>query len=144
MLRDGARWTAIGVTAVLLGGCSDVQQDADAEAARVADHVLPAAADEVLTSSRATTSERRGAVAEAWFSEPDAAVTDSQGASTWVVRSRDGASLRVDVYRRVESASFFPPDRGESAWGLACRTYDVASTVTATPVDCPAGTPKAP
>ena len=143
-LMSSARWAAIGCAGILLAGCGEVRQDADTEAARVADHVLPGEVGNVLASSGASTPQQRGAAAEAWLSEPDPAVTDSQGGATWAVRSREGTSIRVDVYKWWESGSFFPPDQGEAAWGLACRSYDVAAEVTVRQVDCPEGTPEVP
>lgn len=130
--------------ALLLTGCSTIQQDADTEAARLADHVLPDALSQQLAKDEASAPATRGKAAEAWLSNPDPAIIEGQGGSTWAVRGRDGSSIHVDVYRYWESGSFFPPDRGKGAWGVACRTYDVAGDVTTRSVDCPPGTPDAP
>lgn len=133
---------ALAVAAVLLAGCSSVQQEADEAAARVADDVLPAALERAVAALGST--PERAAAAEAWLAEPDPAVTASQGGSTWVVRGREGSAVRVDVYAWYESGSFFPPDQGAAVWGVACRTYDVTSGVSVTPLECPEGTPEAP
>ena len=139
-----ARWAAIGCAGLLLAGCSQVQQEADTEAAGVADYVVPDELGNVLASSGATTPDQRGAAAQAWLADPYSAVTVSQGGVTWAVRSREGTSIRVDVYKWLESGDLLPPDQGEAAWGLACRSYDVAAEVTVKQVDCPEGTPEVP
>ncbi len=138
------RWTALALAAALLTGCSAVQQTADEEAARVADHVLPSALGDAIASSGAQTPEERAVAGRDWLSDPDPSVTDSQGGVTWVVRGRTGTTVRVDVYRYWESGDFFPPDQGKAVWGLTCRSYDVAEGVTTRRVQCPPGTPEAP
>ncbi len=135
---------ATGVAATLLTGCSSVQQEADAQAARVADHVLPKRLDAAIASVEPQTPEDRGVAAEDWLSDPDPSVTASQGGATWAVRGATGTTIRVDVYQYWESGSFLPPDQGEAAWGVVCRSYDVAAAVTAHPVECPVGTPEQP
>ncbi|MFC7490503.1 MULTISPECIES: hypothetical protein [unclassified Knoellia] len=138
-------WAVIGgLTSALLVGCGQVQADADAAAARVADQVLPEAVAAAITTSGARTPEQRAVAGETWLSEPDPAVTESQGGTTWFVRGREGTAIRLDVYARVESGSFLPPDQGQAAWGVACRSFDVGEKVTVTPVECPEGTPETP
>ncbi len=133
---------AVALLAVaLLAGCSQLQQDADEEAARVADHVLPGALDDALSSSAARTPEARAAAGTQWLLDPGPSAIDSQGPVRWEVLGAEGATIRVDVYTYTESASFFPPDQGEATWGVACRAYDVTASVTATVVECPDGTP---
>lgn len=138
------RWVAVGLAGVVLAGCSTVQQEADDEAARVADHVLPGALDSALTESGARTPQERATAAADWLADPGPSVMDSQGGTTWAVRGQEGVTIRVDVYAWVESGSFFPPDQGKAVWGLACRSYDVTDAVASTPVECPDGTPAAP
>lgn len=139
-----ARWVAVGLAGVILTGCSTVQREADEEAARVADQVLPGALDGAIASSGAQSLQERGDAAADWLADPGPSAMDGQGGTTWVVRDQDGATIRLDVYAWVESGSFFPPDQGKALWGLACRSYDVAAGVTSTPVECPEGTPAAP
>ncbi len=137
-------WTVSGVVVALLAGCGSLQQEADAEAARVADHVLPGPLGDAIASADPQTPGARAVAAEDWLSDPDWSVTASQGGATWAVRGRAGTAIRVDVYQYWESGSFFPPDQGDAAWGVACRSYDVAAAVTADPVECPEDTPEEP
>lgn len=139
------RWClCAGVAVTLLAGCSSLQREADAQAARVADHVLPGPLDDAVASADPQTPEGRAVAAEDWLLDPDPTVTASQGGATWAVRSTTGTTIRVDVYQYWESGSFFPPDQGDAAWGVACRSYDVAAAVTADPVECPEDTPEEP
>lgn len=140
------RMTAAGVAVTFLAGCSSLQQDADDQAARLADHVLPSALDDALAAADppAQTPDQRAIAAEDWLSTPDPSVTDSHGGAVWVLRGSQGTTIRVDVYRYWESGDFFPPDQGEAAWGVACRRYDVADPVTSSPMECPDGTPEEP
>lgn len=137
----GARLTV--VTVFLLAGCSSVQQEADAEAARVADHVLPEALDQAVAAGPQTPGGRAATAAD-WPRDPDPTLTTSQGGAAWEVRAVEGATIRVDVYRYWESGAFLPPDQGRAVWGVACRSYDVAGPVVADAVECPEGTPEAP
>ncbi|MGB0098990.1 MAG: hypothetical protein WBP61_01790 [Nocardioides sp.] len=132
------------IALVLLAGCSQLQQDADAEAGRVADHVMPGALTDAISTAGARTPESRVAAAEQWLSDPGPSAIDSQGHVAWKVVASEGTSIRVDVYTYVESASFFPPDQGDATWGVACRSYAVAATVTTATVECPDGTPEEP
>ncbi|GGD12857.1 hypothetical protein [Nocardioides daphniae] len=138
------RGAALLTGLVLLAGCSSLQDDADEQAAQLADGPLLSGLEREMQTAGATTEEERGAAAEAWLSTPAPAITESHGGSTWVVREREGASVTVAVYQYWESGSFFPPDQGEAAWGLACREYEVAPQVTARSIPCPEGTPAAP
>ncbi len=132
------------MTAALLAGCaSTLQVDADTEAERVADHVLPVALDEVAASTGTADPNARAVAVARWLDDPGPSVMDGQRA-TWVLREHNGARLRVDLYTRVESGSFFPPDQGDSAWGVACRTYVVGDRVLVVPTRCPDGTPATP
>lgn len=132
------------LTAALLAGCaSTLQADADAEAERVADHVLPVALDEMAAASDTSDPDARALAVARWLADPGPSAMDGQRA-TWALRQRDGARLRVDLYARVESGSFFPPDQGRSAWGVACRTYVVGEGVLVVPIRCPDGTPATP
>ena len=139
-----SRWAATGLAVALLTGCSSVQQEADDEAARVADHVLPDSLEQAVAAAAPQTPRDRISVAREWLADPDPSVTDSQGGTTWEVREVEGTTIRVDVYRYWESGSFFPPDQGEAVWGVACRRYDVAGPVVLSAVECPEGTPEAP
>lgn len=126
VLRHFLLAIAAVAVALALTGCSSLQQEADTEAAGIADHVLPEALAQILVQNEVSTPVARGKAAQAWLSTPDPAVIQSQGGSTWVVLGRDGPSIRVDVYRYWESGSFLPPDQGNGTWGVACRTYNVA------------------
>ncbi|QCX28837.1 hypothetical protein [Nocardioides jishulii] len=129
---------------LVVTGCSTLQEDADEQAARLADGALLEGLEREMQTVGATTAAQRGEAAEAWLSTPDPAITDGHGASTWVVREQEGASVTVAVYQYYESGSFFPPDQGEAVWGLTCRTYEVTREVTARSVTCPDGTPATP
>ncbi len=131
-----------GIAIVVLAGCSSVQQEADQEAVRIADHVIPKKLETLSSVSKPP--EDRAADVMVRLAEPDPSVLSGQRATTLAVRGRDGTAIRVDVYSRWESGSFFPPDRGEAAWGRACRTYVVAERVTSTPMACPEATLEAP
>lgn len=130
--------------ALALASCSTVQQEADKQAAQVADYALPSGLETALAADGSSEPEARGGAAEKWLSDPTNEVADGQGGATWVVRKRDSASLRVDVYQYWESGDFFPPDQGEAAWGVACRTYDVTNGVQTQQRTCPDGTPNKP
>lgn len=143
-IRAAATSGALALAGLLLAACSQVQQEAEDEAARVADHVLPDAVAGAVSASGARTAEERVAAAQTWLATPDPAVSDSQRGATWVVTGLEATTIRVAVYTRWESGSLFPPDQGESAWGVACRSYDVAAGVAVRPVDCPDGTPASP
>ena len=138
------RCAAIGLAVALLAGCSSVQQEADDEAARVADHVLPDSLEQVVAAAGPQTPQDRVSVAREWLVAPDPSVPGSQSGAAWEVREVEGTTIRVDVYRYWESGSFFPPDQGEAAWGVACRSYDVAGPVVPSAVECPEDTPEAP
>ena len=142
--RTYGRFLVLAVAATLVTGCSTLQQEADDRAAQVADAVLTRALTDELSSSDASTPAERVEVAGAWLSTPDPEVVRNKGPVAWVVRGVEGTVVRVDVYARVESGSFFPPDQGASAWGVACRAYDVAGEVTVHALDCPDGTPEQP
>lgn len=134
----------MGLFAAMLAGCSTVQQEADDEAARIANQVLPTAIDVAITAADARTGSERLAAAEAWLADPGPSIMDGHGGATWAVRGREAGTIRVDVYRRWESGSFLPPDQGEAAWGLACRSYDVARDARPIVIECPAGTARTP
>lgn len=136
------KWLTL-VAIVMLTSCSQLHQDADLEAARVA-NVLSKALNDELSDAKPQTPEERRIAAEDWLSEPDPEVTSSYGGATWEVRGTEGTTIRVDVYQYLESGSFFPPDQGEATWGVACRTYDVAEAVVTRTVECPEGTPDEP
>lgn len=140
-MRTG-RWVVIGLVCVLLTGCSTIQQQADDIAAASADYTMVDVLTEVIAASDAQTPEERVAAAEDWLSDPyrGRSSLDNRGA-VWVTRGRQGAKIRIDLYSFEESASLLPPDAGESAWGVACRTYDVAEGVTVITIECPDGTP---
>ena len=138
------RVVAVGVAATVLAGCSTLQAEADDEAARIADHVLPEVIDDAVAAAGARTRAERAAAAQDWLERPGPSLMDGQGAATWVVRDREATTIRVDLYRRWESGSFFWPDQGEAAWGVACRVYDVADGVRTIVAECPAGTPDSP
>lgn len=129
---------------VMLTGCSSVQADADEEAARVSDHVLPEALDDAISEADPQSPEERRVAAEEWLSGPDPSVVDGQRNATWEVRGSEGTTIRVDLYTYLESGDLLPPDQGEATWGVACRAYDVARAVTATTVECPDDTPAEP
>lgn len=137
------RWLTL-IAIVMLTGCSQLQRDADIEAARVADHVLPEALNDEIVHAEPRTPEERRVAAEDWLSEPGPPLTSSHAAATWLVRGSKGTTIRVDVYQYLESGRFFPPDQGEATFGVACRIYDVAKAVATSTVECPEGTPEQP
>ena len=83
-------------------------------------------------------------IADRWLRDPTRSSVDDRASAGWRVVGSQGPVIRVDVYAYVESGSFFPPDQGEAAWGVACREYDVTGRVTSTTVECPEGTPATP
>lgn len=135
---------AVVVGALLTGCAGTIQVDADTEAARIADHVLPLALDDAAATSAASDPNERAAAVADWLADPGPSVMDGQRSTTWVVRGLDGDQLRVDLYTRVESGSFLPPDQGEDAWGVACRTYVVTERVLVVQRTCPDDTPAEP
>ncbi|WP_345262937.1 hypothetical protein [Nocardioides nanhaiensis] len=135
---------AVLTVVLLAAGCSTLQQDADAEAGRVADLVLPTALDDVLARARPGSPERRRAVVARWLEGRGRSVIGSRANADWRVVGGEGTSIRVDVYAFWESGDLLPPDQGEATWGVACRVYDVAGRVTAMRVECPDGTPPGP
>ena len=128
----------------MLTGCSSLEQDADDEAAVVADHVLPPALDDAISAADPQSPEQRRVAAEEWLSDPDPSVVDGLRHVTWEVRGSEGTTIRVDVYMYLESGDLLPPDQGEATWGVACRAYDVAGAVMTTTDECPDGTPAEP
>jgi hypothetical protein len=137
------RWLTL-IVLVMLTGCSQLQQNADDVAARVADSVLPEVLDEEVSHTDSHRSEDRRVAAEDWLSEPGPPLTTSHVGATWKVRGSEGTRIRVDVYQYLESGDFFPPDQGRATWGVACRIYDVAEAVETSSVECPDGTPEVP
>ncbi|MGJ9422684.1 hypothetical protein [Aeromicrobium sp. CF3.5] len=134
----------VGLALAALAGCSTIQREADDEAARIADQVLPAAIDAAIAEVDAKNGSERLVTAETLLTDPEAPIMDGQGGVVWVVRGRDATTIRVDIYRRWESGSLLPPDQGEAAWGLVCRSYDVTRSARSIVVECPAGTPRSP
>ena len=137
------RWLAL-FALVVLTGCSSLQRDADDEAARVADHVLPKALDDAISAADPQSPEERRVAAEEWLSDPGPSVMDGQRNVTWEMRGSGSTTIRVDLYTYVESGDLLPPDQGEATWGVACRAYDVARAVRTTTAECPDGTPEEP
>lgn len=127
-----------------LSACSTLDTEADDAAAVVADRLLPPALTRVLRRAGAESSQARLRAADRWLRDPTRSTLDDRAAAGWRVVGSQGSVIRVDVYAYVESGSFFPPDQGEAAWGVACRAYDVAGRVTTTAVDCPDGTSEVP
>ena len=136
------RWLAL-FALVVLTGCSSLQRDADDEAARAADRVLPEALNDAISVSDPHSPGERRVAAEEWLSDPYSSL-DGLSNVTWEVRGSEGTTLRVDLYMYLESGDFLPPDQGEATWGVACRAYDVARAVKTTTVECPDGTPEEP
>ena len=137
------RWLTL-IALVMLTGCSQLQQSANDEAARVADSVVPEALDDGISHADPAAPEDRKVAAEDWLSEPRPPLMRSRVGATWWVRGSKGTAIRVDVYQYLESGDFFPPDQGKATWGVACRIYDVADAVATSTVECPDGTPKEP
>jgi len=137
------QWAAICLATGILSGCGGLQKQADIEAARLADSVLPVSLEDAITSSGAVNPAERVIAAQEWLSNP-APSLDGQGTNEWLADNTSGTTIQVTVYAYSESASFFPPDQGEATWGTACRSYDVADKVTATPLECREGTPDEP
>lgn len=145
------RWLTL-IALVMIAGCSQLQQnadqlqqDADDEAARVADYVLPEALNDEMSNVDPQTPEQRKLAAEDWLSKPGGPrLTGSRVGASWNVRGSKGTTIRVDVYQYLESGSFLPPDQGEARWGVACRTYNLAEKVVTSTVKCPEGTPENP
>ena len=133
------------IALVMLTGCSQLQQNADKEAARVADYVLPEALNDEISNAGPQTPEQRRLAAEDWLSKPGGPpLAGSRVGATWEVLGSKGTTIRVDVYQYLESGSFFPPDQGEARWGVACRIYNVVEKVATSTVECPEGTPEEP
>ncbi|WP_193610380.1 hypothetical protein [Nocardioides lijunqiniae] len=137
------RWLAL-FALVVLTGCSSLQREADDEAARVADHVLPEALDDAISAADPKSSAERRGAAKKWLSDPDPSVMDGQRNVKWEVRGSKGTTIWVNLYTYVESADLLPPDQGEATWGVVCRAYDVARAVKTTTVECPDDTPEEP
>lgn len=130
-----ARLGIIGLAAVFLAGCGTLQRDADDRAAQVADYSVPEGVSSAIASSGASTPDERVRATLQWFTDPYLTVAETQG-STWDATPRGGTKIEVGVFKAMESGSFFPPEAGKTAIGLACRVYDVAEAVTATAVEC--------
>jgi len=133
----GVVWCVTG--ALVVSGCADlgVQSHAHEAAASFADTSLLQALQEAAQA--ADPDGRLVAVAEQ-LDEPDDELRFLDGGGNWVVESAEGASITVSVYYYWEDKSF----SASQAWGLACREYTVAETVTVTSVECASDVPSTP
>ena len=138
-------WSVVGAALVGLTACSTIQQDADDEAVVVADQLLPQKLTRMLRRAGAESPQARLRAVDRWLrGDPTRSTLRDRASAGWRVVGSEGSVIRVDVYAYEESGSFFPPDQGEAAWGVACRAYDVAGRITTTAVECPEGTPETP
>jgi len=112
----GMRWLTL-IALVMLTGCSQLQQSANDEAARVADSVLPEALDDGISHADPAAPEDRKVAAEDWLSEPRPPLMRSRVGATWWVRGSKGTAIRVDVYQLPGIGALLPARSGESHLG---------------------------
>lgn len=120
-------------------GCGSLQRDANDRAAQIADYTVRDGLKKSIAAANADSPQERAQAALNWLRDPNLTQAETQG-GTWIVKGSEGTTIRVDVYRKYESGALLPPEQGKSAWGVACRTYDVSTSVTVSSIVCPDGT----
>lgn len=129
------------MTALLVSSCLRISQnDADEQAALVADHLLAPRLERELNEFRGGASRNRVQTIHSWLIAPDEDFLTSTNGALWVVGSPKGSAIPVTVYDLWTDTAFV----NDSRWGRACREYDVGKTITTRVVTCPTGTPREP
>lgn len=125
--------------ALTLAGCGEIgaQSAADDLAASYADHDLPVVLNEAANSAQ--DGQQLSAVKQELTSPTNSFLVRRRDAS-WVVSQASDTQFLVVLWVYWEDKSFSAAQK----WGIACREYTVAESVTVHPAECPDDTPQTP